>query len=128
MFNFKNANIMENNSFTNISGFGTSLLGSFLQNIFWPYGNITLPTLPTPSSEALEAYNNESKDATEEKRRELIRKYLDPDGIMDKYFEKIKDPIQFAKLNTKLIKINAKIAVLNKKKQSIVDEWVNSSS
>ena len=80
------------------------------------------PTLPDASSEALHAYLEESKDKTDEEKKELIKKYLDPDCLLEKYFEKLKNPIQAAKLNSKLMKLDAKIAVINQKKQDIVNE------
>jgi len=101
----------------------TGILSYLLGSLFGGWGgSTTFPTIPEVSSEDLQAYYNKSKDASDEEKKELAKKYLDPEGIMEKYFEKLKDPIQFAKLNSKLIKLDAKIAVINKKKQDIVDE------
>ena len=53
-----------------------------------------------------------------------MKKYFDPEGLMDKYFEKLKNPKEAAKLSSKLVKLDAKIAVINQKKQQIVDDWI----
>lgn len=101
----------------------TGILSYLLGSLFGGWGGSTIfPTIPDVSSEALQAYYDETKDASDEEKKELAKKYLDPEGIMERYFEKLKDPIQAAKLNSKLIKLDAKIAVINKKKQEIVDK------
>lgn len=140
---------MENNSFTSENsvnpaflannfgwGFGIgspfsgSVLGFLLGALFAPLGSSVsiYPSLPDVPEGTWSKFHEETKDMSSEEQKEVMKKYFDPDGVIDKYFEKLKDPIQAAKLNSKLIKIDAKIAVLNKKKQSIVDEWVNSPS
>ena len=138
---------MENNSFTSEKsvnpaflannfgwGFGAgspfsgSVLGFLLGALFAPLSSSVsiYPSLPDVPEDTWAKFYEETKDMSSEEQKEVMKKYFDPDGVIDKYFEKLKDPIQAAKLNAKLIKVDAKIAVLNKKKQSIVDEWVNS--
>lgn len=126
----ENKNFIYNPSFN--CGFGSSfsggLLGVLLGSLFggWSNSSLVYPTLPEPSTESLQAFTEESKDASDEERKELAKKYFDPESLMEKYYEKLKDPIKAAKLNSKLIKLDAKIEVLNKKKQEIVDKWIKS--
>lgn len=126
----ENKNFIYNPSFN--CGFGSSfsggLLGVLLGSLFggWGAPSSMFPTLPEPSSDALNAFYEESKDASDEEKKELAKKYFDPEGLMETYYEKLKDPIKAAKLNSKLIKLDAKIEVLNKKKQEIVDKWIKS--
>ena len=108
--------------------FGGGVLGFLLGSLLSPGGFSSgiYPTLPEATSEVWNAYNEESKDASDEEKKELMKKYFDPEGLIDKYFEKLKNPKEAAKLNAKLIKLDAKIAVINQKKQQIVDNWVKS--
>ena len=57
-----------------------------------------------------------------EERKAVMKKYFDPEGLIDRYFEKLKNPKEAAKLNAQLIKQDSKIAVINQKKQEIVDK------
>ena len=122
---------MENNNFICSPNFGWGapafsggVLGLLLGALFTPPGTSipVYPTLPEVSTETWKEYNEACENASDEEKKVLLKKYFDPDGLIDKYFEKLKDPIAAAKLNAKLIKIQAKIEVLNKKKQEIVDK------
>lgn len=108
------------------STFGGSLLGFLLGSLFTPFGNSIgiYPTLPEATQEVWKAYNEATKDASDSEKKELMKKYFDPEGLMDKYFEKLKNPKEAAKLSSKLVKLDAKIAVINQKKQQIVDDWI----
>ncbi len=111
------------------SGCGTfknGLLGFMLGSLFTPWNTSIYPTLPEVSSENLKKFYEETKDIPFEKQKDIAKKLFDPEGIMDKYYEKLKNPKEAAKLNAKLIKQDAKIAIINQKKQEIVDKWVNS--
>ena len=107
--------------------FGSGLLGFLLGSLFTPWGNnpaSIYPTLPEASPENLKKFYEETKDLPFEEQKDIAKKLFDPEGIMDKYYEKLKNPKEAAKLNAKLIKEDAKIAVINQKKQEIVDKWV----
>ena len=106
------------------SSFGTSLLGFMLGSLFMPSGSWTTvyPTLPEASSETLKQFYEETKDIPFEEQKDIAKRLFDPDGILDKYYEKLKDPKEAAKLQAKLIKQDAKIAVISRKKQEIVDK------
>lgn len=106
--------------------FKNGLLEFMLGSLFTPWNTSIYPTLPEVSSENLKKFYEETKDIPFEKQKDIAKKLFDPEGIMDKYYEKLKNPKEAAKLNAKLIKQDAKIAVINQKKQEIVDKWVNS--
>ena len=111
------------------SSFGTGLLGFLLGSMFMPWGSNPVsiyPSLPEASSEIIKKFNEETKDVPFEEQKEIAKKLFDPEGILDKYYEKLKNPKEAAKLHAKLIKQDAKIAVINQKKQEIVDKWVRS--
>lgn len=106
------------------SSFGTSLLGLLLGSLFMPSGSLTTiyPTLPEPSSETLKQFYEKTKDIPFEEQKDIAKRLFDPEGILDRYYEKLKNPKEAAKLTAKLIKQDAKIAVISKKKQEIVDK------
>lgn len=111
------------------SSFENGLLSFLLGSLFLPWGNNQIsvfPTLPEASPETLKKFYEETKDIPFEEQKEIAKKLFDPDGILDKYYEKLKNPKEAAKLTAKLIKQDAKIAVINQKKQEIVDKWVRS--
>lgn len=111
------------------SSFSNGWLSLLLGSLFMPWDSTPVsiyPTLPEISSETLKKFNEETKDVPFEDQKEIAKKLFDPEGILDKYYEKLKNPKEAAKLNAKLIKQDAKIAVINQKKQEIVDKWVNS--
>ena len=124
---------MENNNFIyspsfgwGASAFSGGILGLLLGALFTPPGTSipVYPTLPEATPEIWKEYNKACENASDEEKNELLKKYFDPDGLIDKYFEKLKDPVAAARLNSKLVKVQAKIEVLNKKKQEIVDKWL----
>lgn len=112
------------------NGWGsTGLLSFLLGSLFLPWGNNQIsvfPTLPEASPETLKKFYEETKDIPFEEQKDIAKKLFDPDGILDKYYEKLKNPKEAAKLTAKLIKQDAKIAIINQKKQEIVDKWVRS--
>ena len=70
----------------------------------------------------MKKFYEETKDIPFEEQKEIAKKTFDPEGIVDKYYEKLKNPKEAAKLHSKLIKEDAKIAIINQKKQEIVDK------
>lgn len=109
------------------NGFGSSFLSPVLGVLLGAaFGGLTLPTLSGASDEKFNDYVTEFPNASEEEKQYLLDNHIDPDGIMEKYIEKLKDPIETAKLNKKLAKIDERIAHWNKKRQDIVDEWARS--
>lgn len=108
---------------------GNGLLSFLLGSLFLPWGSNQIsvfPTLPEASPETLKEFYEETKDVPFEEQKEIAKKLFDPDGILDKYYEKLKNPKEAAKLTAKLVKQDAKIAIINQKKQEIVDKWVRS--
>ena len=110
------------------SPFGGGVLGFLLGALLSPLGSSvsTYPSLPDVPEDTWTKFEEETKDMSFEERKAVMKKYFDPEGVIDKYFEKLKNPKEAAKLQAKLIKQDAKIAVISKKKQEIVDKWVNS--
>lgn len=116
--------ILLDNGFGWGTSFSNSVFSLLLGTILSPIGNpmSIYPTLPEVPEGTWSKFEEDTKDLSFEEKRPIMKKYFDPDGIMDKYFEKLKNPKEVAKLNAKLIKQDAKIAIINKKKQEIVDK------
>ena len=110
------------------SPFGGGVLGFLLGTLSSPLGSSVsiYPSLPDVPEGTWAKFEEETKDMPFDEKKVIMKKYFDPEGLIDKYFEKLKNPKEAAKLNAKLIKQDAKIAVINQKKQEIIDKWVRS--
>ena len=84
-----------------------------------------MPTLPVASEEDWQRYNKESENATEEEKVILYKKYIDKEGKLQKYVDKLSDKHALDRLNKRLSKYDKKIAEWTAKRQKAIDDWVN---